>query len=330
MTSASQLLAFLEGIDEGSFTNEEERVRVRDALFETLRKVQSPWYIVWDHNWTLIKAGLFNKWAECGGESKTCTELAEHTYCFLGILERLMRQISGQHLVIETAADTFSPTPWATALATDTSLRNVYGELLPRHLAVSPEIAADFHCAMEGHSTYNLTSWTEVYPTNTIVEAAKPGIPLVVDIGGSKGHDLEKPRLCHPAIPDGSLILQDLPDVLQDLKANKAITITIPPHDFFTPQPVLGARVYFMHNVLHDWMDELVGKILGNVACAIEKGVKPLARVTVSDITMMACLSGKERTEGEWRDLVEGAGLRVVSIWRSVTAVQSVIEAELV
>jgi hypothetical protein len=294
----------------------------------------------------------------------------------------MMRQISGQHLVIETAEDTFAPTPWATALATDPALSNVYGEFyhgvnnpmfrsLPyflkergfksptdlndcnwqyqkssgndffQDLAANPAIASDFHSAMECHSKYNLTPWPEIYPTDTIVSAAKPNRALVVDVGGSKGHDLEKFRLAHPDIPEGSLVLQDLPDVVNDVKVEK--TIAVQAYDFFTPEPVKGARAYFLHNVLHDWTDELATKILENVASAMEKGysrlliheslissLKPLARVTASDITMMACLSAKERTESEWRQLIKNAGLQVIKIWRPPQSVESVIEAELV
>ena len=89
MASADQLLTSLQGISASSFMNEAERVRARDALFETLRQVQSPWDIVWDHNWvagttnaavkTLIDAGVFSKWAECDGSPKTSVELAELT-----------------------------------------------------------------------------------------------------------------------------------------------------------------------------------------------------------------------------------------------------------
>lgn len=293
-----------------------------------------------------------------------------------------MRQISGQHLVVETAEDTFAPTPWATALATDPALSNVYGEFyngvnnpmfrsLPyflkekgfknptdlndcnwqykkstgnnffQDLALNPAIAGDFHSAMECHSKYNLTPWPEVYPTEKIVEGAKVNRALVVDVGGSKGHDLEKFRLLHPEIPEGSLILQDLPDVVKDVKLEKAISVQA--YDFFTPEPVKSARTYFMHNVLHDWTDELATKILENIASAMERGysklliheslissVKPLARVTVSDLTMMACLSAKERTEGEWRQLIKNAGLQVIKIWRPPQSVESVIEAELI
>ena len=293
----------------------------------------------------------------------------------------MIRQISGQHLVVETAEDTFAPTPWATALATDPALSSVYGEFynevnnpmfrsLPYFLkergfknptdvndsnwqywkgtsnnffqdvGLNSAMASDFHAAMQCHSKYNLTPWPEVYPTDTIVSAAKPDRALVVDIGGSKGHDLEKLRLRHPDIPDGSLILQDLPEVVGDVKADK--TISAQAYDFFTPQPIKGARVYFMHNVLHDWADDLAKNILDNVANAMEKGysrlliheslissVKPLARVTTSDLTMMACLSAKERTEGEWGQLIRNSGLRVVKIWRPPQSVESVIEAEL-
>ncbi|KAH7310078.1 O-methyltransferase-domain-containing protein [Rhexocercosporidium sp. MPI-PUGE-AT-0058] len=336
MTSASQLLTTLQGISESSFTNEEERVRVRDAPFETLRKVQSPWDVVWEHNWvsgatnasvkTLIDAGLFRKWAECGGGPKTCTELAEMT----GADEVLIREF---YRGVNTAM--FSTLPYFlkdTGFNNPTDLNNGNWQYKKptannffQDLAVNPTIAGDFHCAMECHSKYNLTPWTEVYPNKTIVEAAKPGRALVVDVGGSKG----------------SLILQDLPDVVQDVKVDKAISVQ--QYDFVTPERVKGARVYFMHNVLHDWKDELVVKILENVVGAMEKGysrlliheslissVKPLARVTVSDIKMMACLSAKERTEGEWTGLVEKAGPKVVKIWRPLHSVKSVIEVELV
>jgi len=294
----------------------------------------------------------------------------------------MMRHISGQHLVVETAEDTFAPTSWAKALADDPALAAVYGEFyaqlnnpmfrtLPyflkqkkftnptdvndcnwqyckgtpnnlfQDLGINPAMAGDFHAAMQCHSKYNLTPWPEVYPTDTVISGAKADRALVVDIGGSKGHDLEKFRLCHPDIPKGSLILQDLPDVVKDIQVDQAISAQ--GYDFFTPQPVQGARVYFMHNVLHDWPDDSAIKILKNVASAMEKGysklliheslisnVKPLARVTTSDITMMACLAAKERTESEWGQIIQDSGLRLNKIWRPPQAVESIMEVELV
>lgn len=89
MASADQLIATLSNLDSGSFANEGERIRARDALFDALRKVQSPWDIAWEHNWvnpatnaaikTLIDAGVFKKWAEAGHGNKTSEELAQLT-----------------------------------------------------------------------------------------------------------------------------------------------------------------------------------------------------------------------------------------------------------
>ncbi|KAK5997733.1 O-methyltransferase af390-400 [Cladobotryum mycophilum] len=391
MSSAEELINSLENISATSFSDEAERIRARDALFAALRRVQSPWEIAWDQNWThgatnaavktFIDAGVFKKWIAGGGGAKRSAELADMTGMEEQLIRRLIRHLAGQHLVTEIAEDTYAPTPWCAALAaSDPPLASVYGKFyadmaptfinLPsflkhtgyrnptdtracnmqhwtksdddffQHVARDPELFSEFHDAMECHSRFNLTPWPKVYPTETIVANAKPGRALVVDVGGSKGHDLEKFRLCHPEIPEGSLILQDLPGILAEVKLHKVIEPQV--YDFFTPQPVKGARVYFMHNVLHDWTDEVAVQILKNVAGGMERGysrmliheslvsnVKPLARVTTSDLTMMAILAAKERSENEWRALVEEAGLKIIKIWRPAQSVESVIEAEL-
>ncbi|KAF5022524.1 hypothetical protein F66182_5426 [Fusarium sp. NRRL 66182] len=178
---------------------------------------------------------------------------------------------------------------------------------------------------MESPSEYNLTAWPEINPTETLVADSKPGRPLVVDVGDSKGHDLTKFHLCHPDIHEGSLVLQDLPDILKERTMDATIVPgqvpSFHPHDLFTPQPVRGAHAYFMHNVLHDWEDEQTTQIFKHLDEAMEPGysklliheslvstIKPLARVTTSGLTMMACLGAKERTEAEWRQLVESVG----------------------
>ncbi|EWZ38848.1 O-methyltransferase-domain-containing protein [Fusarium oxysporum Fo47] len=391
MASADNLIQALEGLDASSFANEAERVRALDALTLSVSRVQKPWDTVWQHCWvnpattacakSLIDAGVFTKWIDAGGGERTCDELAELTSTEPILIRRLIRQISGQNLVIETAEDTYKPTPWVHALTADPALANVYGGLynfvnnpmfqtLPAYLkrtgyknptdpndcnwqfmkgrqenlfqslGADPVAAREFNDAMESHSKYNLTPWPEVYPTESLITGAKFDRALVVDVGGSKGHDLTKFHLRHSEIPEGSLVLQDLPDILKELTIPD--TIAVCPHDFFTPQPVKGARAYFMHNVLHDWEDKQACQILKHLADAMEAGysrlliheslvssAKPLARVTTSDITMMACLAAKERTELEWIKLVESAGLRVLKIWRPLESVESIIEAEL-
>jgi len=86
MPYATELETILQDVQASSFKSEADRIRVRDALFEALRRVQSPWDIVWDHCWvggvtnatvkTLIDVGLFTKWAEAGGKASTSSQLA--------------------------------------------------------------------------------------------------------------------------------------------------------------------------------------------------------------------------------------------------------------
>lgn len=51
-------------------------------------------------------------------------------------------------------------------------------------------------------------------------------------------------------------------------------------------------------------------------------------QATAYDLTMMVKVAGVERTESHWRELLKSAGFRVINIWSSSLAVQSVIEAE--
>ena len=112
-------------------------------------------------------------------------------------------------------------------------------------------------------------------------------------------------------------------------------------HDFFTPQPVKGARAYYLHGVIHDWADAEAGRILGHLRDAMTTGYSKLLihdhvlpernshpQATAYDLTMMVKVSAFERTELMWRELLRSVGFNVIRIWNSPLATQSVIEAE--
>ncbi|KAI0912533.1 O-methyltransferase-domain-containing protein [Ustulina deusta] len=201
-------------------------------------------------------------------------------------------------------------------------------------------INQQFADAMDCLSAGNSISWVNLYDTNQIVQAARPGRPLVVDVGGSKGHKIEKFLQKHPDVPKESLILQDLPEVLEKVTIHPGITAC--PYNFFTPQPVKGARVYYFHIVLHDWPDETATRILEVVRDAMERGYsrlhihevlvparEPSLAATTLDITMMALFSSLERTENEWRRLIDGVeGLQIAKIWKARQADESIIDIE--
>ena len=61
---------------------------------------------------------------------------------------------------------------------------------------------------------------------------------LLVDIGGSFGHDLADFRRKWPNVP-GRLVLQDLPEVVSSANGLHP-SIEVMSHDFFTAQPIKG------------------------------------------------------------------------------------------
>ena len=90
----------------------------------------------------------------------------------------------------------------------------------------------------------------------------------------------------------------------------------------------------------YSWPDEQSLVILKHIAEAMKPGYSKLLIndivlpdkgatrfATQSDINMMALLAAVERSEGQWRALLERAGLRIVKVWQGTP--ESVIEAEL-
>ncbi|KAI8947771.1 hypothetical protein F4801DRAFT_582106 [Xylaria longipes] len=81
-------------------------------------------------------------------------------------------------------------------------------------------------------------------------------------------------------------------------------------YDFFTPQPIKGARTSYMHGVLHDWSDEPARKILemqretlvpGLSNLLVHGHIAPQALTypytTAYNLTTTIMVAGKERTE---------------------------------
>ncbi|KAF3042448.1 hypothetical protein E8E12_009556 [Didymella heteroderae] len=169
--------------------------------------------------------------------------------------------------------------------------------------------------------------WTEVYDTAELVSGAnlENGTPLFVDIGGAHGLDTERLLARHPDLPSNVLVVQDTPEVVAMTPEELDPRVRKMAYDFFTPQPLVGARAYFFHAVPHDWPDVDVLRMLANVRDAMKQGYSKLLIYEV----LMNCVSGLERTEQHWKDLLREAGFSINCISRHPRAVESVIEAEL-
>ena len=104
----------------------------------------------------------------------------------------------------------------------------------------------------------------------------------------------------------------------------------------------LGARIYYLHAILHNWSDPLASKILEMQRRAMKQDYSTLLvhdmvveaegrahpHATAYDLTMMIAVAGEERTEERWRMLLRDAGFEIRKIWRSPKAAQCIIEAE--
>ncbi|KFY01868.1 hypothetical protein V490_00739 [Pseudogymnoascus sp. VKM F-3557] len=166
---------------------------------------------------------------------------------------------------------------------------------------------------------------------------------LLIDVGGNGGHDLIGFHEAHPSIP-GRLVLQDLPTIIQSIDSDALARqgIEAMGHDFFTPQPIHGAKVYYLKMCLHDWPNAQCIQILSQLKLALKPGysrillneiVIPDEKAgwfeTSVDILMMQVHSAQERREREWVALVDAVGgLRVKHIWDVDGAVEKVIEIE--
>lgn len=167
--------------------------------------------------------------------------------------------------------------------------------------------------------------WFEFFPTESRFSDTSANAPLLVDVGGGLGHGIAVFHAKFPALP-GKLILQDLPAAIEDIKVLTP-AIERMKYDFFTPQPVKGARAYYMRQILHDWPDKEALEILGNIREAMNKdsvllvneNFLPAEKVPLFnaevDIDMVGFFSAQERTEAQWKALLETAGLEVVKIW---------------
>ncbi|KAF2155442.1 S-adenosyl-L-methionine-dependent methyltransferase [Myriangium duriaei CBS 260.36] len=170
--------------------------------------------------------------------------------------------------------------------------------------------------------------------------AEQEGAATIVDVGGGMGQDLVELKSKHPVVT-GRLVLQDLPKVIGQIDGLPA-GIEKMEHDFFTPQPVKGAKVYYLHSVLHDWDDESCVKILENLKPAMRTGYSKILindfvvpdrgatwPATAMDLGMMALGSVKERTETHWLALFKKAGLQVEKISTIEAGSESIIELTL-
>ena len=159
----------------------------------------------------------------------------------------------------------------------------------------------------------------------------------LVDVGGGAGFCLEEFRAKVPQWK-GQLVLQEQEAVVKQISGLDP-RIKVMAHNFFEPQPVRGARAYYLRNILHDWPDERCRDILRQLKDAMKDRYSkilldenviadqnPSWQHTSMDFYMMALAAAQERTESQWRKLISSVGLEIAGIWFKGDGNQSIIE----
>ncbi|KAM7214350.1 S-adenosyl-L-methionine-dependent methyltransferase [Rhypophila decipiens] len=319
-----------------------------------------------------IDVGLFKALVLHQGRPKKVKEIAGIIGFDVDGLSRILRHLAAMGHIENTGPDEYAPNNFSKSL-TIPVIADGYLFYLPdpttvidnpftfgqrtsmamfEFMAIEPHRMEHFNHHMGGYRL-GRPSWFEpsVYPAQERLLAAAPAssnsdAAVLVDIGGNKGHDLERFLSYFPSVAKGEnkgkFILQDTAPVLAEAPSDLNSLIEKQPHDFFTPQPVQGARAYYLHHILHDWPDAKCEVIVKQIRRSMKKGyskllinghVIPAVRAnweaTYLDLYMMVQFGSRERTEEEWKVLLEKCGMRIVGIWNPGNGVEAVNECEI-
>src|SRR5262249_51340622 len=154
------------------------------------------------------------------------------------------------------------------------------------------------------------------------------GIGTLVDVGGGQGSLIAAILNANPTLHG---ILFDQPHVIAGAQpvleaAGVAGRCELVGGDFFASLPADGA-VYLLKSIVHDWADDEAVAILSNcrrvlkqerrlllVESIIPPGNVPHPAKLV-DITMLVTITGRERTEAEFKALLTRAGFTMTNIY---------------
>jgi hypothetical protein len=151
------------------------------------------------------------------------------------------------------------------------------------------------------------------------------GDETVVDVGGGNGSLLGAFLERHPGMRG---IVLDLPETVRD-EASFGERLSFVEGSFFESVP--PGDVHVLSTIIHDWDDDSAKRILATVRAGagerlvllesvVEPGNEPQGAKWL-DLLMLVIARGRERTEGEWHELLTAAG------WEPTRFGKGVIEA---
>jgi len=200
----------------------------------------------------------------------------------------------------------------------ETAFNHLYGKGHFEWMAEHPDASSTFNKAM-AQSLRRLQNPLESYDYS--------GKHLIVDVGGGRGDLITSIIRVNPGLKG---ILFDLPQGTEEAQSHLktkgvADRCQIIRGSFFDSVPE-GGDIYVLSRILHDWPDDKASTIIANCRKAIRADGTLLIRDNVLtdrdeigsqlDLTMMIMTGGEERTESEWRNLLQAAGFTLTKVHR--------------
>lgn len=203
--------------------------------------------------------------------------------------------------------------------------RRAFAEMAAR----DPEGARLFHQAMG--------AFTQPVAAAVVAAHDFSAYPRVVDVGGGYGALLSAVLRAHPRLRG---VLFDLPDVVAGAREKLAAAglgerCALVAGDVFEWVP-RGGDAYVLKSIVHDWDDELAGRILASCRSAmgptatlllVERVLPAAGEIAaddatkfLSDLNMLLLAGGRERSEEEYRALLAAVGFELCQVVATATA----------
>jgi ubiquinone/menaquinone biosynthesis C-methylase UbiE len=290
--------------------------------------------------------------------------LAAATGTYAPALRRVLRSLASVGLFRSDAQHRFSLTPVGAALRSDapgaarstvialsggffwaswgevlhsvrtgeTGIQKALGVSEYEYLAEHPEDASHFNAAMIGYHGQEPAAIVEAYNFS--------GSGTVVDVGGGSGTLLGTILATDPNLQG---VLHERPQVITEAEQNlKAAGVAdrceFVGGDFLEAVPP-GGDIYIVSHCIHNWNEQNCVRILANCRRAMApRGRLLIIEAVISpgdapdpakllDLAMLVVPGGEERTEDEYRTLLEKSGFRLTRVIPTQTSSASIIEA---
>ena len=299
-------------------------------------------YIASTALYVAVKLGIADR---LGDGVRPIAELARETGATEDALYRVLRLLSSVGLFAETQPGVFGHTPASSFLRTgrpesvhhmalwipdpfhlrvyadamhsvmtgEPAIDKTFGKPAFEYLKGDRELSEVFNNAMTSFSAFVIPAVLEAYDFS--------GIDLLVDVAGGHGHVITSILQRYPGMRG---VLFDVDHVIAGaIPRIRAMgleeRVATQSGNFFESVPE-GGDAYVMKHIIHDWDDERATTILTNIGrvmnpqghvILLESVLQPANTPDFGkliDLEMMLIPGGRERTEAEFRSLLERAG----------------------